>query len=188
MIEKPVEALEKCSLLISKVKKLQLMRSGQLKPLIVDVDEVLDEVVRTFSRVPGRDIVIDYTPGGGLVKANELLSDVFSNLVVNSIKHSPCDKQLTIGIEAAKARKGGEDFIEVSISDNGPGIPDDKKISIFGRFAMGLKRTGGSGLGLYLVKSLVESYGGQVWVEDRVPGDHAQGSRFVVVLPAAHRA
>ncbi len=185
LIEKPIEALEKSSRLIGKVKKLQLMRSGHLKPLIVDVGEVLADVVRTFSRVPGRDIVIDYTPGGGFVMANELLTDVFSNLVVNAIKHSPCDRQLTIGIEVARVREGGEDLIKVSVSDNGPGIPDDKKAGIFGRFSGGLRRTMGSGLGLYLVKSLVESYGGQVRVEDRVPGDHAQGSRFVVMLPAA---
>jgi signal transduction histidine kinase len=40
------------------------------------------------------------------------------------------------------------------------------------------------GLGLYLVKSLVESYGGRVWVEDREPGDHTKGAKFVVMLPA----
>jgi signal transduction histidine kinase len=43
----------------------------------------------------------------------------------------------------------------------------------------------GSGPGLYLVKSLVEGYGGRVWVEDRVHGDHTKGARFVVMLPAA---
>jgi signal transduction histidine kinase len=40
------------------------------------------------------------------------------------------------------------------------------------------------GIGLYLVKPLVDSYGGRVWVEDRAPGDHTQGARFVVQLPA----
>ncbi|HHT76235.1 MAG TPA: hypothetical protein GXZ80_09385, partial [Euryarchaeota archaeon] len=40
------------------------------------------------------------------------------------------------------------------------------------------------GLGLYLVKRLVDEYGGVVWVEDRVTGDHTQGARFVVELPA----
>jgi signal transduction histidine kinase len=42
------------------------------------------------------------------------------------------------------------------------------------------------GLGLYLVKTLVDSYGG-VWAEDRVPGDHTKGARFVVMLPAAEQ-
>jgi signal transduction histidine kinase len=42
----------------------------------------------------------------------------------------------------------------------------------------------GKGLGLFLVKSLVESYLGRVWVEDRVPGDHTKGTRCVVLLPA----
>ena len=49
----------------------------------------------------------------------------------------------------------------------------------------GSDKAKGMGLGLYLVKSLVDSYGGSVWVEDRVPGDHTQGARFVVMLPAA---
>ncbi len=48
----------------------------------------------------------------------------------------------------------------------------------------GTNKTKGMGLGLYPVKSLVDSYGGQVWAEDRVKGDHAKGARFVVMLPA----
>jgi signal transduction histidine kinase len=45
----------------------------------------------------------------------------------------------------------------------------------------------GMGLGLYLVKSLADSYGGQVWVEDRVRGDHTKGARFVVLMPAVKK-
>jgi signal transduction histidine kinase len=48
----------------------------------------------------------------------------------------------------------------------------------------GRTKTTGSGLGLYLVKKLVEDLNGRVWVEDRVPGDHSRGARFVVLLPA----
>lgn len=45
----------------------------------------------------------------------------------------------------------------------------------------------GMGLGLYLVKTLVESYNGEVWVEDRVNGDHTKGARFMVTLPAIQK-
>ncbi len=48
---------------------------------------------------------------------------------------------------------------------------------------MGLAKPVRRGLGLYLVKRLVENYGGEVWVEDRIPGDHTEGARFVVELP-----
>ena len=70
------------------------------------------------------------------------------------------------------------------VEDDGPGIPDDFKGTIFNRMLKGTDKAKGMGLGLYLVKSLVESYGGRVWVEDRVQGDHTKGARFVVMLPA----
>jgi signal transduction histidine kinase len=78
----------------------------------------------------------------------------------------------------------GKDYYRITVDDNGPGIPDERKESVFGRFSTGPNRVKGSGLGLYLVKSLVESYGGSVWVENRVPGNYKEGSGFVVMLPA----
>lgn len=56
---------------------------------------------------------------------------------------------------------------------------------IFNRLQRGETKARGMGLGLYLVKSLVDSYHGRVWVEDRLPGDYTKGSRFVVIRPAA---
>ena len=70
--------------------------------------------------------------------------------------------------------------------DNGPGIPGDFKSAIFNRALKGTKKAKGMGLGLYLVKSLVDSYGDKVWVEDRVHGDHTKGARFVVMLPVVN--
>ncbi len=58
------------------------------------------------------------------------------------------------------------------------------KDKIFNRLQRGETSARGMGLGLYLVRSLVESYHGKVWVEDRIQGDHTKGSRFVVTLPA----
>ena len=65
-----------------------------------------------------------------------------------------------------------------------PGIPDEMKGKIFERMTRGETRAKGTGLGLYLVKTLVKSFSGKVLVEDRVTGDHTRGSRFVVRLPA----
>jgi len=78
----------------------------------------------------------------------------------------------------------GKEYIRISVEDNGPGISDEFKEKIFGRFSRGKTNAKGKGLGLYLIKSLVEDFHGKVWVEDRVPGDHAKGARFVVMLPA----
>ncbi len=74
------------------------------------------------------------------------------------------------------------------VEDNGPGIPDDFKGQIFHRILRGTTNAKGMGLGLYLVKSLVESYGGHVWVEDRITGDYTKGVRFVVMLPAVEKS
>jgi PAS domain S-box-containing protein len=183
-IVKPMEALMKSSQLIDKVKKLQLMRSGHLESKTVDVGKTIEDVVRTYSGVPGRAVTINYIPVKGLVSADELLTDVFSNLVLNAIKHSPCDKPLVIDISVSELPVDGKDHYRITVDDNGPGIPDERKESVFGRFSTGPNHVKGSGLGLYLVKSLVESYGGSVWVENRVDGNYKEGSRFVVVLPA----
>jgi signal transduction histidine kinase len=75
-------------------------------------------------------------------------------------------------------------YYRVGISDNGPGIPDELKKKLFGRSQRGPTKTTGRGLGLYLVKELVDDFHGKVWVEDRVPEDYTKGSRFVVMLPA----
>jgi signal transduction histidine kinase len=75
----------------------------------------------------------------------------------------------------------------VEIEDMGPGIPDDKKHRIFERRysepTLSGKRS--TGLGLSIVRTLVENYGGKVWADDRVRGDYRQGAKFVVELNLA---
>jgi signal transduction histidine kinase len=111
------------------------------------------------------------------------LVDVFSNIVENAIKHSI--GPVTIDIRPGKMIRDGRNYCLINVEDNGPGIPDELKERLFTRFQRGITRAGGKGLGLYLVKSLVESFGGRVWAEDRVTGDSGKGSRFVVMLPSA---
>jgi signal transduction histidine kinase len=184
LLSHPLTALEGSSLLISNVKKLQKVRSGEIRHKKMDVREVLEQVREHYCNLHGENIVINCpNTAGHTVIANELLYDVFSNLVGNAIKHSAGRPVIDIGIESI--RENGIESCRVTVGDNGPGIPDDLKARIFNRHLRGNTNAKGSGIGLYLVKTLVDDYGGRVCVEDRVPGDRSKGSKFIVVLPVA---
>jgi PAS domain S-box-containing protein len=184
LLKKPLEAMENSSRLIDNVKKLRRTNQGDIGLRPVDLGNVLKSVISDHGQAPGRDVLIQQEgPENTLVMANELLKDVFVNLVSNAIKHS--SGPVRIGIKQEPVIIEGKKYYRVLVEDNGPGIPDEVKPVIFDRLSRGRSKTGGSGLGLYLVKSLVDNYGGTITVEDRVPGDRGQGTRFIVTLPAA---
>jgi PAS domain S-box-containing protein len=180
LLIKPLEALESSTRLIKNVGKLQRAREGDLRITRVNVGEVVRELLPKCSTMAGRDIRVNYRGNDCFVMANELLTDVFSNIIGNAIKHS--QGPLVIDIDVKKVREDGNDYCVISVEDNGPGIPDSLKVRLFTRFQRGATKASGRGLGLYLVKTLVDDYHGKVWVEDRVPGDYKQGTRFVVRL------
>lgn len=109
------------------------------------------------------------------VYANEMVSSVFRNLLKNAIQHN--DKPIA---EVTVSATEQDESVTIRIADNGPGVPDDQKEAIFGKGNRDLK-SAGTGIGLYLVDSLVTNYSGDVWVEDNTP----EGSIFVVELPKA---
>jgi signal transduction histidine kinase len=111
------------------------------------------------------------------VKANPLIGDVFSNLLDNAIKFSPEDSEIAAGIK----RDGSN--LRITVSDVGPGIPDEYKEAVFERFKR-VKKGGvkGTGLGLAIVKKIVEGHQGRTWVEDNPGG----GSIFIVEIPKEH--
>ena len=122
------------------------------------------------------------------VVANELIRDVFTNLISNAIKHSYPDRRLEIGIRTETSYRDGKDLFDMTVEDNGPGIPDDLKDRLFTPVPAGKDKGERTGLGLYLVKTLVEDMHGSVSVENRVKDDYRKGARFVVLLPVASDA
>ena len=113
---------------------------------------------------------------------------VLRNLIENAVKYSPQDSIIDIGLSA------DADVVRVWVADRGTGIPDDDKTRVFEQFQRierpETRNIGGTGLGLFIVKQLVEVQGGQVVVEDRPGG----GSIFTfaiprraVVLPGTHQ-
>ncbi len=183
-LDKPIEVLQRSARLIRNVRKLQKLQDGVFLTDRMDVRDMLASVQGEFGAVPGKTVTLNVNCNEPCyVRANELLHDVFANLVSNAIKHTAGRADISINLD--RVRENGRDYCRVSVEDDGPGIPEDFKDIIFNRVLKGTLRAKGMGLGLYLVKSLVDSYGGKVWVEDRVPGDHTKGAKFVVLLPTA---
>ncbi|MFC7203743.1 ATP-binding protein [Haloferax namakaokahaiae] len=107
------------------------------------------------------------------VRADELLDEVVENLLKNAIQHN--DKPVPeVSVEAA----AGDETVELWISDNGPGVPDEQKRKIVEKSIEELSNPG-SGFGLFLVREIVESYGGGIRIDDNDP----EGATFVVELP-----
>jgi signal transduction histidine kinase len=183
MVEKSLEALNDSTRLTETVQKLQTLESEELKRGLVDLVSMLEDVKLEYEAIPGREVNIKLHPTPKrLVQGSALIKDIFMNIVGNAIKHST--GAVAIEIELSSTLHKGKEYHRISIADDGPGIPDEMKTNIFSRLQRGKTKASGKGLGLYLVKRLVEDAGGMVWVEDRVPGDHSQGAKFVVMLPS----
>jgi PAS domain S-box-containing protein len=182
LLDRAIDSLNNSSRLIDNVRKLQREKMGLYKPEVLDVGEILEELVTHYRKVPNREVRINYTCEESChVRANMLLKDVFINLIGNSIKHST--GPLTISVSVNKVKQGDGRYCSVSVEDNGPGIPDGLKKTLFDRLNLDSTRARGKGFGLCLIKMLVDDYNGMFSVEDRVAGDHKQGCRFVVTLP-----
>lgn len=115
------------------------------------------------------------------VEANELIVEVFENLLVNAVLHNLNDS-VDITIQVTKFLKENRNYIKMEFIDNGIGITDDRKEWIFNSSFIKDNHGKGMGFGLTLVKEIIDRYGGFIWVEDRIKGDYNQGSKFVILL------
>ncbi len=117
--------------------------------------------------------------------ANELLQDVFDNILINATKYNE-NEVVEIDIEISKHIIDEKNFIQIEFIDNGIGITDRRKELIFQPGYRELKGSKGMGIGLSLVSKIMDIFMGKIWVEDKVQGDHTQGSKFIVLLPEAN--
>ena len=148
-----------------------------------DVRDVVGQVLETVSttEVNGHEFVVELPDEPLAAKADpEKLRQVCSILVDNALRYSPDGGIVTVG--AARHR----DTVEVSIADEGIGIPQADQEQIFRKFYRGADAelragAGGTGLGLFIARGLVTAMGGRIWVSS----EEGEGSRFAFELPAA---
>src|SRR6266852_6174432 len=170
--------------LIGDMLDLDRMESGRMSIRLaeVDINEVLTDVMTRASSSSAVivDFKSDLDPRLPIVNGDrDRLVQVLSNLVNNAVKYSPDGGTVTLSTRS----DGG--FALVSVSDTGLGIPPDEIEHVFERFRR--VRSGaaqsipGTGLGLTIVKQIVEMHGGKIWVESAV----GHGSAFHFTIPLA---
>ena len=148
---------------------------GCVQPLLaIDLDGAIR---REIEHSP--DSRITYAGTTATVLADNLLPEVFANLIGNAVKFGGPAVEITVRVED----RGDE--VEVSIEDTGPGIPDAVKPHLFERLTRGPHRAAGTGLGLYICRMLIERYGGSIRVDDRVEGRPEEGVAIHFSLPRA---
>jgi PAS domain S-box-containing protein len=159
--------------------------TGDLQVNLADTDvrEVVSQAVESVGEGGrnGHRFVLRLPSGPLPARADpEKLRQVFSILLDNALKYSPGGGTVTVGAERKR------DTVEVSVADEGIGIPQTDREQIFRKFYRGAdaqERTGadGTGLGLFIARGLVAAMGGRIWVTSK----EGEGSRFSFELPAA---
>ncbi|WP_456469589.1 PAS domain-containing sensor histidine kinase [Archaeoglobus sp.] len=160
-VESALRSLEEGIEILQRMKDLEyLARSGK--------EERTVSLKHVFERVASNYDVEVAVFGDCSVVADDGMYSVADNLIGNAVKHGKCSK-----IDVTITRKGKK--CEVKVTDNGIGIPEDVRNSIFDE---GFSQGGGTGLGLFIVKKLIEKYGGEIRVESNIP----QGVAFTITL------
>ena len=181
------EQINRGDKLIKNVQKLTTLEDTKFPLRRENLRQILNNSIEFLNNsFPNRDITINIEIGKGkfLVKANELLLDAFENILFNAVNHNK-KPQTEIDIKVSKKQIEEKKLIKLEFKDNAKGISDKRKQIIFQRGKAKNNKERGLGLGLSLVKAIIDSYEGKIWVEDRIIGDYRKGSNFVVLIPEA---
>ena len=167
---------------------LHFSRAGRgahrIIPQVVDIATQVEDVVDAFSplaRSRRADLRVDLQPGVVAPVDAGALRQMLLNLLDNAVKYGP------VGQTVVVRTRMDSTCVRIEVDDQGPGIPARDRARVWQPFRR-LERdaesaTGGSGIGLSVVRELASLHGGRTWVEDAPSG----GARIVVELPGARR-
>jgi len=188
------EEIDRLNRMIGNLVDVSRMDSGKavLNSDAVDLPELLATTIESLSLlVSKRNLVVERNIPSALppiMGDRDRLLRVFNNILDNAIKNSPPGGTIRFDIglvdpgSSVLAQRGilaGTGYVEVTVSDDGPGIPSEALDRIFGKFECVDPNGPGTGLGLAIVHSIVEMHHGKVWAESTL----GQGARFHFILP-----
>ncbi len=170
--------------LVSNIRKISSVSDHESTITPINICSLIDISLENVRKMlPKKQIVWQYNSEYDEIygKANSLLQDVFENILHNAVKHNR-NAIIEIQIYVLKEVQDKINYIRLEFIDNGLGIADAQKHTIFQRGTLETSSFNRLGLGLSLVKKLVETYQGKIWVEDKVKGDHKKGSKFIIMI------
>lgn len=182
LLEKIAAETDTLQQMAQELLDLAMIESGRAEILMTPLDlrDVIDAAVEQLSEQMRRselDVHVEAQPGLAALADSEQIRRVLTNLLHNAIKFTPREGRITIDAE-----RNGDDWLVVSVSDTGPGIPADERDRVFERFYRGdrARRGGGTGLGLAIAKHIVQAHGGRIWAEE---APEPPGARIRFTLP-----
>jgi signal transduction histidine kinase len=174
--------------LVSNVRILSQIEETEISLKSIKVNDVIADAIN-FLRDSFTNKKIDVkieAPDKELhVMANDLLLDVFENILTNAAKYND-NSIIIIVIKLSEVKEQDKGYLKIEFNDNGRGVFDEDKEAILRKGFKKDKRVRGLGIGLSLVKNLVDSYKGKIWVENRIPEDFSKGSNFIILIPEAN--
>ena len=166
--------------LVTNLLDMTRIESGALepRPTTMAFDELVNEaLVALGGLVPAGRIALESAPDLPLLHIDHvLISQVLANILENAERISPSGSAIRVGARVAPESRGTS--VEISIRDDGPGIPPGDRERVFGMFSQN-GGGGRSGLGLTIAKAFVEAHGGRIWIDP----DVSSGTRVVFTVP-----
>ena len=171
--------------LISDLLDLSTIEAGKINlrlmnlPLVALVREAVESLRPVATEKLIHLKVVSADPKAIAWADRDKVIQVLMNLIGNALKFTPPRGKVTVAVT-----KNAAAWMQISVTDSGPGIPVEEVSNVFGRFYQidraGKQKSQGTGLGLAISKALVEMHGGKIWVESEV----GKGSTFYFTLPA----
>jgi PAS domain S-box-containing protein len=187
MVDIIKKSVERGGNLVTTVRKLSEIEESEIQIQSTGCRQVLDEAIKFLRKsVPNKELFVkvDAPEKEINVLANELLLDAFENILGNAAKYN-INPIIEIIVKISRVSEKSQNYVKVEFIDNGIGVPDKSKQAIFQKGYKKDSKVRGLGMGLSLVKKIIEIYNGKIWIEDKVEGDHSQGSNFILLIPEA---
>ncbi|MFW9996111.1 MAG: PAS domain S-box protein [Candidatus Odinarchaeota archaeon] len=182
-LRKSISGLTRANNLLESISILMRQKIDvkyDLQPVnILDEVEKAKRTARELFPEKNINISTENIPPDCYIRADSLFDQLLLNLLTNAVKN---DDKKVVKIEISAEKNEEKSTCLMKVTDYGKGIPEDRREDIFDRFTEFRKKGEGSGLGLHIVKTLVERYQGKIWIENRITGDHSKGTSFVIEL------